>query len=316
MLVCSLHKYNPIPHYTQLALVSLVMAGAACVPLASRADTRSALPPAVGDFKLTHPAQVYSPATLENHIDGEAEAVKHYDFKECAYGEYAPKGLGNQLITVDVYQMGDPTNAWGYYSGQQNAGAKEVSVGGAHGYQESTALNFWKGAYYVKVTITASPPGPFQPTLPKIAGAVASKLSGTTTPPSIIKLLPPGYTPRTEQYRRSDIAAQSYIRNGVLARYPTAGPQAELFVAIFPSPAAAKDAFGKYQKYLTDPSKMAVGAKATTIKGVGDGAVGVKSKFTGEVVAAVKGKYLIGVRKAKDPASALALAKSAVGHAD
>ena len=297
------------------ALTSLVIAGAACAPLASRADLKAALPPSVGDFKLTHPPQVYSPATLENHIDGEAEAVKHYDFKECAYGEYAPKGQGNQLITVDVYQMGDPTNAWGYYSGQVNAGAPQVTVGGAHGYQEKTALNFWKGPYYVKVTITASNPAAFQPALPKIASAVSAKLTGPTTVPAIVSLLPPGYTPRTEQYRRSDIAAQSYIRNGVLARYPSAGPQAELFIAIFPSPAAAKDAYGKYQKYLTDPSKMAVGAKSSSIKGLGDSAVGVKSKFTGEVVAAVKGKYLIGVRKAKDQASAQTLAKAAVAHA-
>jgi hypothetical protein len=151
--------------------------------------------------------------------------------------------------------------------------------------------------------------------MPKIAAAVASKLSGTTTVPTIVKLLPPGYAPRTEQYRRSDIAAQSYIRNGVLARYPSAGPQAELFIAIYPSPAAAKDAYGKYQKYLTDPSKMAVGAKPAMLKGIGDSAIGVKSKFTGEVVAATKGKYLIGVRKAKDRASAQALANAAMAHA-
>ena len=315
MPVRSLEANSSISFAARFAVTSAALVCGAFAPAVSRADSRSALPPAVGDFKLTHPAQIYTPATLENHIDGEAESVKHYNFKECAYGEYAPKGQGNQLITVDVYQMGDATNAWGYYSGQQNASAKEVTVGGAHGYQEATALNFWKGPYYVKVTITAANPAAFQPALPKIANAVSAKLSGTTSMPAIVQILPPGYTPRTEQYRRSDIAAQSYIRNGVLARYPSAGPQAELFVAIFASPAAAKDAYTKYQKYLTDPSKMAVGAKATTLKGIGDTAMGVKSKFTGEVVAATKGKYLIGVRKAKDQASAQALARSAAAHA-
>ena len=298
----------------RLALGSAAAVGTICMCLTSRADTRSALPPTVADMKLTHAAQLYTPATLENHIDGEAESVKHYDFKECAYGEYAPKGVGNQLITVDVYQFVDPTSAWGYYSGQQNPTAREVTVGGATGYQENTALNFWKGPYYVKVAITAANPAAFQAAMPKIAAAVAGKLSGTTSVPSIVKLLPPGYTRRTEQYRRSDIAAQSYIRNGVLARYPGAGQQAELFIAMFPSPAAARDAYGKYQKYLTDPSKMATGAKATSIKGIGESALGGKSKYTGEVVAVLKGKYLIGVRKAKDQASAQSLAKSAFAH--
>ena len=73
------------------------------------------------------------------------------------------------------------------------------------------------------MTITAANPAAFQQALPKIANAVSAKLSGTTTVPAIVNLLPPGYSPHTEQYRRSDIAAQSYIRNGVLARYPTPG---------------------------------------------------------------------------------------------
>jgi hypothetical protein len=295
------------------AIASLVLVLAAAAPC--HADTRSALPPSVGDLKLTGAAKLYTPNTLEQLIDGEAEAVKHYDFKECAHGEYAQGGRDNQRVTVDIYQFTNPTNAWGYYSGQVNPTAKDLTVAGAHGYQEATALNFWKGPYYVKETITAANPAAFQPALPKIARAIAAKLSGTTSAPEIVKLLPPGYTPKTQQYRRSDIAAQSYIRNGVLARYPSAGPQAELFIAIFPSPAAAKDAYGKYRSYLTDPSKMAVGAKAATLKGIGESAVGVKSKFTGEVVAAEKGRYLIGVRKAKDQASAQALARAAAAHA-
>lgn len=301
-----------------LRTAGIGLIAAVCLGFGMRAmaDAKSALPPAVADFKLTKAGVVtFTPATLENHIDGEAEAVKHYDFKECAYGEYAPGGQGTQLITVDVYQMGDANNAYGYYSSQRNPTAQIVKVG-AEGYQEKTALNFWKGPYYVKVTITAANPGPqFQTEMPKIAQAVAAKLTGSTATPDIIKLLPAGYAPRTEQYRRSDIAAQSYIRNGVVARYPKAGPQAELFVAVFPNPAAAKDAYGKYQAYLSKPSNMAVGATASPVKGLGESAIGVKSKFTGEVVAALKGKYLIGVRKAKDQASAQALAKSAVALA-
>lgn len=296
------------------AATTACVAVTVAVALPAFADNKAALPPAVGDLKLTRAPQVYSPATLESHIDGEAEAVKHYDFKECAYGEYAPKGQGTPVITADIYQMGDATNAWGYYSGQQNASAKEVTVGGAHGYQEATALNFWKGPFYIKLTITAANAAAYQPVLPKLATAIAGKLNGSTSVPDIIKLLPAGYKPRTEKYSRSDIAAQSYIRNGVIANYPATGPQAELFIAIYGSPAAAKEAFVKYQKSLTEPAKMAIGAKPTVLKGIGDSAVGVKSKFTGEVVASVKGKYLIGVRKAKDPASAQALAKSAAAH--
>ncbi|HZP84648.1 MAG TPA: DUF6599 family protein [Chthonomonadaceae bacterium] len=281
---------------------------------AARADARAALPPAAGGFKMKGKVVVYTPATLENHIDGEAEAVKRYDFRQCAYAEYAPNGQGNQLITVDIFQMGSPLDAYGYYAKQRNARARFLKIG-AEGYQEPTALNFWKGPYYVRLAITAShAPPAFQQAMPKIAQAVAAKLTGSTGLPPMVNLLPPNHAPRTEQYIRSNIAAQSYIGNGVVARYPSAGPQAELFIAAFSTPAAAKQAYSRYQAYLTTPANVAIGAKPAPLKGIGDSALGVRSKFTGEVAIAVKGKYLVGVRKAKDAASAQNLLKAAVAR--
>jgi hypothetical protein len=292
-----------------------LLIGIVISPSVVRADAKSALPPAVGTFKLTKPATVYNPSTLENHIDGEAEAVKRYAFQACAYGEYAPNGAGNQLITADVFQMGSPADAYGLYSGQRNAGAKFLKVG-AEGYQEPTALNFWKGPYYVRIAITASNPTPaFQQAMPQIAQAIAAKLPGPTTPPEIMKLLPPGYAPHTEQYRRADIAGQSYLRNGVLARYPSAGPQAELFIVLFATPNAARQAYTQFQGYLTKPTNLAVGASPAQVGGIGSSAVAVKTKFNGYVVAALQGKYVIAARKARDQASGQALVKAAAERA-
>lgn len=312
MLNCKYHSLSCSRFLSGLTLLGAIICSS--FSLAAHADVKAALPAASGSLKLTQPPMIYTPATLENHIDGEAEAVKHYDFKQCAYGAYAPQGKGNPVLTVDIFEMGDYINAYGFYSSQRNATAKIQKIG-ADGYEEASALNFWKGAYYVRITITASNPAAFKADMSKIGQAVAAKLTGATTTPAIINLLPAGYSPRTEQYRRSDIAAQSYIRNGVVARYPAAGRQAELFVAIYPSPAAAKVAYGKYSAYLTRPANMAPGARVLTIRGIGDSAVGVKSHFSGEVVAAAKGKYLIGMRYASDQVGAQKLVREAVARA-
>lgn len=297
-----------------IGTLAVVCAGLLTVQKAD-ADAKSALPPTVDNYKFSKAGiQMFTPATLENHLDGEAEALKRYDFKSCAYAEYAPGGQGNQFITADVFEFGAPIDAYGYYTSQRNARAKIVKIG-AEGYQEESDLNFWKGPYYVRLAITATNKTSFQPELSKLAAAIAAKLSGPTTTPDIVKLLPPGYTPRTEQYRLNDIAAQSYIRNGMVAKYPSAGQQAELFVAIFPSPAAAKEAYDKYSAYLSKPTNIAVGGKVTPLNGVGEKAVSVKSRFTGEVVAALKGKYLIAVRYAADEAKGQALVKAAVARA-
>ncbi|MCW3096340.1 MAG: hypothetical protein JWL77_1958 [Chthonomonadaceae bacterium] len=298
----------------------LTLAGLLALSGAARhasADARAALPATSGTLKMVKSAtspQLFNPGTLENHIDGEAQAVKQYGFKSCTYAEYSPTGGGTQLLTVDIYEMNTPQDAFGYYSHQRSDNAKIVKIGG-EGYVEPTAFNFWKGPYYVKMAITASNPAPFQPEMPKLAQAIAAKLSGSTAMPAVMQLLPPGYKPQSNQYQRSDIAGQSYINNGVTGKYPSAGQQAELFVAIYPTPAAAKAAYTKYHTYLSAPGTAAMGQKSADIKGLGESAIGVKTKFSGEVVAALSGKYLIGLRKATTQAAALPIVKAAVAHA-
>ncbi|HEV2471709.1 MAG TPA: DUF6599 family protein [Chthonomonadales bacterium] len=279
------------------------------------ADLRASLPGAVGNFKLTHPAVLYTPTNLDSHLDGEAEAMKHYGFRQCAYGEYAPGGRGSQLITVDIFSFANPADAFGYYSMQRNPAAPRVAVG-AEGYSEPTALNFWRGSSYVRLAITVSPvPASFQQEMRRLAAAVGSKLSGTTSPPAMLSLLPPGKQARSEQYQPTNIAAQSYLVNGVLAKYPTAGPQSMLFVCAYPSPAAARRAYQQYSLYLARPLILAAGARAAPVKGVGDAAVSEKTRFSGQVVAALKGKYVVGIIRAKNPAAAQNLVRAAVARA-
>ncbi len=295
--------------------ISVLAVGFAAAPSLARADGRAALPASAGGFKMHGTVQTFNPSTLENHIDGQAESVKHYQFKQCTYAEYAPNGQGNQLITVDIYEMGSPLDSYGYYSYQLSPSArtaKVIKIGG-EGNVTHDYLSFWKGAFYVVVTITAATaPANFQTAMPQIAQAIAAKLPGSTQPPAMIKLLPPGRLPHSEKYQRDNIGAQSFIKNGVTAAYPSAGQQAELFIADMGSPAAAKGAFSQFEAYLKKPATLALGAKPEILKGVGESALAVRTKFGGQVVTAVKGKYLVGVRKAKDPTSALSLVKSAV----
>jgi hypothetical protein len=265
----------------------------------ANADTRGSLPPASGSLKMTKAVAMYTASTLEALLDGEAEALRRYNVKECAHAEYGPNGQGNQLMTADVFQFGTADQSYGYYSSQRSPNSKFLKIG-AEGYQEATALNFWKGPYYVRLAITASNKAPFQAEMPKLAASIAAKLSGTTAVPDIVKSLPPGYTPHSEQYRLADIAAQSYIRNGMVAKYPAAGQQAEMFVAQFPGASAAQDAYTKYTAYLTKASNVAVGGKVTNLSGVGQKAISLKTKFTGIVIAAVKGSTLIGIRYVED----------------
>ena len=320
MPVRSLSRVSLRKSYVRAASL-LVLAMAVCVGgvRPAQADGKSALPPGVDTFKMTKPVQTFSPATLENHIDGQAESVKKYDFKQCDYAEYAPGGKGTQLITVDIYTMGSPLDSYGYYSyqlGPSAKGVKFVKLGNVEGYQTGDSVNFWKGPYYVVITnTTANAPPSFAATMPKIASAVAAKLTGAQTPPaglaSLLTALPPGYTPHSEVYQRTDVFAQTFLKNGIVAKYPIAGPQSEAFVVQLPSADAAKQAYTQYSAYLTQPTRVAIGAKPQPLTGIGSGAVVVRSKVSGFYGAAQSGKYVIGIRRAKDAVAAQTWLKTA-----
>src|SRR5579871_5107758 len=140
--------------------VFLVLIGGICLNTAVRADARSVLPPAsaVKGWKQIGAARTYNAGNLYDLIDGEAQAVLNYSFVSAAHAEYAPAGAAKPVVTVDVYDMKDPIDAFGLF-GSDRLGGTPVAVG-AEGVQMSGALNFWKGQYVIRTTLVqASPAG-------------------------------------------------------------------------------------------------------------------------------------------------------------
>ncbi|HZT41319.1 MAG TPA: DUF6599 family protein [Chthonomonadaceae bacterium] len=292
----------------------LVLIGSLCLAAMARADARSVLPPAsaVKGWKMIGAQRTYNASNLYDLIDGEAQAVLNYSFVSAAHAEYAPAGASKPALTIDVYDMKDPIDAFGLF-GSDRLGGTPVAVG-TEGVQMSGGLDFWKGQYVVRTALVQSSLADRAAQL-AFARAAAARIHGPGGRPVMVAMLPPGYTARTETYERVNVAGQSYIQNAVSARYPSAGPQAELSIAAFGSPAAARQAYTRYQSYITSSSNMALGAHPVALRGVGDSAVAVKSRISGQIVAALKGRYLIVVRRARDPAAAQNLVRAALNRA-
>src|SRR5579859_355357 len=121
----------PVSH---LVRFGIALAALGSLAGAVRADTKGALPPSVDNLKMTKAVAMFTPGTLENLLDGEAEAIRRYGFTECAHAEYGPNGQGNQLMTADVFQVGNPAEAYGLYSSQRSPNATFLKIGG-EGYK-------------------------------------------------------------------------------------------------------------------------------------------------------------------------------------
>ena len=207
-------------------------------------------------------------------------------------------------MTIDVFDMTDPLNAFGLFSSDRSSG-KVISIGAEGVNIPPSGLNFWKGRYVVRTTIIKVDPINQSAQL-ATAKAIAAKITGAGTPPASVGALPPGKQPRSEKYVRSNVVGQAFLKNAITARYPSVGSGAELFIAEFPNAAGAKSAYAAYQSYEKAGTGMVV------LKGVGEAAFAVMDKYAKNVVVAQKGKFVVGVIRAKDSAPAQMLVKQAV----
>jgi hypothetical protein len=303
-----------VPRPVRLVALGLTIAAGLSIASsnACRADAKDILPPPITKWTRVGTPRTYNPSNLYDLVDGEAQSILPYSFVLCAHAEYAPAGQPKPALTIDVYDLTDPLDAFGMF-GSDRLGGTPVPIGTEGVKLGNSALNFWKGRYVVRTSLVAVNPANQAAQL-AFARATAARIQGASGFPPVLSELPPGYPKQSVTYERVNVAGQSYLKNGISARYPSLGQQAAFTIITLDSPAAAKAAFGRLQADATKPSSVAMGAKAETLKGVGDAGFAVKSRFQGEVVAAVKGRSIVYVRRARDAAAATAMVKSAIAR--
>lgn len=104
----------------------------------------------VQGWAVSRASRSYTADNLWEAIDGAADGFLAYGVQEVVTGNYKQAGTGNEAA-VEIYQMKDALNAYGKYSEERNADYRFIDVGN-EAYSGGTSLNFWKGAYYVKIT--------------------------------------------------------------------------------------------------------------------------------------------------------------------
>lgn len=291
-----------------LALLLAVALAPACFAAAAT----TVLPPGatVPGWKMLGQARTYNSSNLYDLVDGEAEAILQYDFRSCVHGEYAPSKSSTPVLTIDVYDMGSPLNAFGMFGNSDRMSGKAVKLG-VEGVQiGSSGVNFWKDRFVVRTTLVGrnATTAANQAVQMKFAAAAVKRISGASAVPAEVRALPAGYRAGSQRYVRKNVAGQKSLSNAVVARYPSAGMSAELFIAKYPSAAGAKNALAAFKAYEKKGSGLAA------LKGVGNEGFSVKDPYSGTVVAARKGAYVVGVIRGKDVDSATALVKKAVAR--
>jgi hypothetical protein len=267
------------------------------------------LVPAIEGWKLSEKPQSFFPEDLYEYIDGAAESYIGYDFKELVVAQFQKAGSGAS-VTLEIYDMGNGTNAFGIFSVERFPENKVVDVG-TMGYVEGEVLNFIAGKEYVKLMSFDSGEG-----TPAVLDAFARKVAGKagekgTFPPLLSVFSRDGIVANSEKYVLRNVMGFEFLRNGYMASYKLDGNEFECF-------------FIEADKGR-DPAallKQLLGFYAKDGQSAGDIPLGhhVRNKYGQNLYIGVAGRFLCGVNRLPDGAGTIgdrylrSLAKSLKGR--
>jgi len=224
----------------------------------------AALVPRLDAWPPTEAPRSFFPESLFEYIDGAAESYLSYDFRELIVVDLQKKG-GEATLTLEIYDMGTPLNAFGIFGAERYPENEGVQVGEL-GYLEGEALNFLSGRFYVKLLGFGLGDGTAS-TLGDIAAKVAAAVKSKTGLPALVLAFPKAnLVARSEKYIKQNFMGYEFLRHGFAATYRSDGKDLEGFFIEGESESDAEEMLTKLLEALTrdgqSPEKTALGTHA------------------------------------------------------
>ena len=171
--------------------------------------------PEVEGWMQSGEMSIYDAENLWEYINGAAELFIDYGVETCHTSDLSS---GNVSVTVDLYDMGTPLNAFGVFNlessgrGEALQGAVEAVV-----FEPYQALLI-KGSIYVKVDVYE---GELNSAIGKeLLKAIADELPGQTSYPQELGLLPDEYRiAGSEGYQARGFLGLTELRSCIYAEY-------------------------------------------------------------------------------------------------
>ncbi len=253
------------PRYRlRAALLSLMILTASAAGPGRADDVRqelSSLVPKAEGWKESEERQAYLPDSLFEYINGAAESYLSFDFNELLVVQFGREGSGASL-TLEIYDMGTPANAFGIFSAERYPENEPAQVGDL-GYLEDETLNFVAGRFYVK--LLGFDLGEESPSLlADIGRHVEGAVRERGRLPGLLRAFPAeNLIPRSEKYIKRNFMGHEFLSDGYTASYKIEGREMEGFFVEAPSAGDAEAMLGRLLEFFAKdkqvPEKVALG---------------------------------------------------------
>jgi hypothetical protein len=187
----------------------------------------AALLPKPAAWTPSEAPRTFFPDDLFEYINGAAESYLSYDFRELLVADLEKKGSGATL-TLEIYDMGLPVNAFGIFAAERYPENKPVGLGDL-GYLEGEALNFLAGRFYVKM-LAFGLGDATESALTEVGAKVAGAIKPGSGLPALVTAFPKdGLVVRSEKYVKKNFMGYEFLRDGYVATYASGGREMEGF---------------------------------------------------------------------------------------
>ena len=238
--------------------------------------------------------KIFNKDELFEHINGQADLFIQYGFEKSIFTVYK-KNSSDELIDLDIYDMGSVVQAFGIFSRfRQEAGSADIGL--ESNLADHHAL-FYKGKYFIIIRATESNLS----ALRQLAKTIESRIDDNSPPPKEILYFPKkGFKARSVEYYPQGLMGRKFLGRGFKASYLASVEaddggesnaeryDANLFLAILDSDKEAEDALKSFQEALTKGvSEQKASGSATgfdMLKG--------DDPYQGKLIIVQKGKYL------------------------
>ncbi len=228
---------------TTLAILCLLAPIAAASQARRASPELSALVPKLALWSLTEAPRSYFPDDLFEYIDGAAESYLGYDFRELLVADLEKTGT-EATLTLEIYDMGLPLNAFGIFAAERYPDNKVVGLGDL-GYIEGEALNFLAGRFYVKMLAFGLGEAT-ESTLAEVGAKVAAGIKAGGGLPALVGAFPKdNLVARSEKYVKKNFMGYEFLHDGYVATYKAGGREIEGFFIDAGSDKAAEDMLTK-----------------------------------------------------------------------
>lgn len=227
----------------------------------------------VQGWEQSSPKRDYSPDTLYEYMDGNAESYLLYGF---VHMQGITCTSGGKKFVIDVSEMQDSDLAYGMFASNAdpNQPIAKIAMGGQI---QPRRASFAKGQYYVE--IAASPEGNYTIALQAFVSKIEPLIEGRSSPPDALSWFPQGNLASVRLVPESVLGLRQ-LRRGYVAKYA----QGQAFIVVESSPESAAEVFKRVQARFPDatPAKLA------------DDSFQAKSQYLDSICIFRKGRYIAG----------------------